>query len=133
MGLTNWTTHALLDLATLWRGQDTAESIARQLSNKHGSPFTRNMIIGKGTRLFGRRSHIARANRPRNNNSLARKTPRKQAFYAHPPDDQRADLKTLEALQSRECRWPIGESPYLFCARPCVGVYCSHHAERARR
>jgi GcrA cell cycle regulator len=149
------------EIATLkreWAAGKSAKQIAAMLTNR-----SRNAVIGKLNRLGisdaqrvrnpdakpGPRpgksaSHLlekrlrAKAAKPVGPKSAGLWEPDAEPFV--PPKEELeiplAERKTVETLEDRHCRWPIGDpqqADFYFCGRGKVpGLpYCEHHARRA--
>ena len=141
-----WTEERIDGLKKLWGDGLSASQIAGSLGG-----ITRNAVIGKAFRLglasrtrnHNRRKSVcsqpakARATLPKPKSSFAAflaKQPREQASPVQepfiPPEQRKRSIVDLDA---GECKWPIGEGPYEFCARKQVkGLpYCKDHARCA--
>jgi GcrA cell cycle regulator len=140
-----WSPELTERLAALWADGLSASQIAAELGN-----VTRNAVIGKVDRLGlpGRPKPASFANaRPRRRkpSNLMSKNDIKMlekpaAFKARPravpPTEPKPRNKTLMQLRPRECKWPYGTGPYVFCANraePGRRPYCAYHEDAAHR
>ena len=117
-----WTAEREDRLRALWADGYSASVIARML----GPDLTKNAIIGKVGRLKlpSRATHVSNTR------------PREFKLVSKPPVEVRPDTWTalpgttpvsMAELEQGMCKWPIGESPFLFCGAEAQGVYCEHH------
>lgn len=157
MSTSTWTDERVEQLKKLWSDGLSASQIAKQMGG-----VTRNAVIGKVHRLglSGRatptrpRTPGAKLARPRpsapstprfndtsSNTSATAKTPVtlpriKPAELKIEVDVPKDGPKTVLALSSRMCKWPIGDpnqSEFRFCGRKTdgCGPYCEAHANVA--
>ena len=123
---------------------------ARLLNNKFHTGFSRNACIGKAHRLgiAQPRSTVPHRSRAEKERMRKKRPPRAKSVLKskladligaepfvpkrepHIPENER---KSLLDLGDKDCRWPIGDGPYTFCARPKVSgcPYCLDHARIA--
>lgn len=130
-------------LRKLWCDGLTASQIANRIPG-----FTRNAIVGKANRMglpgrAPRGNQSSRRNRGRTKlrtPQAQRQAPKRKVNPTVPvePFTPRAEpyialelRKSLLDLEQNDCRWPIGDGPYAFCARKRHpgSSYCQdHHA-----
>lgn len=128
----------------LWERGDSASKIAEELCQKFGYPFTRNAVIGKRARLGlpERKANTSTPRQPRvrvPKEKRIRKRVRLTPLFENEPYEPVAfevlspNQKTLLNLKDSDCRWPIGDGPYLFCANEKLEgcSYCRGHARIA--
>lgn len=161
-GSESWTEErlALLHVAHAAKKQFGAAFLS-EMNALDGPPMTRNAIIGKSQRLYGRRfepktqdqrAEIAIQRRDRENVARrvkyaeerivvrkpapVRASPRAAApVIVHRAEDMKPRFIDLLDLEPNDCRWPIGlELPFKFCACPKKrgSSYCFTHANEAR-
>jgi len=152
-----WTPEADAELRRLIADGKSSTPCAEALSVKFMIPVTRNMVIGRATRIG--------AKLPGRPAGLARRVPAKPPVKALPapapvlPPPRRAPAferyeqpetyvepkeeiviplsqrVTLMELRPSMCRWPMGDpktSEFRFCgAAKGAGSYCDHHASIA--
>jgi GcrA cell cycle regulator len=124
-----WTAEQDAMLTRLWAEGCSASQISHQLASTSRS---RNAVIGRAHRLKlpprpARQSMRQPAPRkPRRFKPKATPTP---MINGEPTMRQ----LTLMQLKASSCRWPIGDSPFLFCARTVAErrSYCLHHCAKA--
>lgn len=127
-----WTDDKIERLRELWGSGMGAADIAAEIGVK-----SKNAVIGKANRLRlgllvpGRmvgRPQPRMARTPRPSRAKAPDKPWHVPAAARPP--QKTGAKTLIDLEPGDCRYPLGERPFQFCAQPKVeGVsYCLDHA-----
>lgn len=153
-GSLGWTDEREATLRRLWKDGLSAGKIAEKMPG-----FTRNAVIGKISRLGLTRSPIAQkeSSRLAHKNRNAAKPPKPKApnpkpirvaedasrIYAQPapvplpkepPVKIEPRMVPLVDLKGSECKWPIGNGPFLFCGLPRHGErpYCAEHARVAR-
>jgi GcrA cell cycle regulator len=150
-----WTEERAEAVRRMWTDGESSGAIARQLG------VTRNAVISKVHRmklpmrapngwteatkalaLPARRSAAgklgARMVRTRPAHLVPRGAPKLPSEPLPPPSDLDTARKPLTELQSRDCRWPVGDprqAGFGFCAMPRDGdgPYCEHHMARAYR
>lgn len=149
-----WTPENVELLKKLWAEGWSASQCAARLS----AGISRNAVIGKVTRLgINRRSSTQRVRykRPPNAFGLGNKKQNRPAMPDVQPSRRGVQLdvdpfvpaqgevviprekrKTIQTLESDDCRWPIGDPlkpDFHFCGRPNIlGLpYCDHHARLA--
>ncbi len=134
-----WTEERVALLKQMWGDNKSAQQCADAL----GLGATRNVVIGKVHRLHlpkrlidYRQPRGPRGPRPKPKPGHRVSTmPRLRVFKERPPQpigDAWLALDgttpvALEDLAQGQCKWPIGDHPFLFCAAPAVGPYCEHH------
>lgn len=143
-----WCEQSIERMAKLWTIR-TSKDIADILSREFKRKFTRNAVIGKGTRL-----HLPqKVALPRRVSSCRTKASSKSYLPPSEPtplplrvctvpdhhkstfDPNRTGI-TLEAAQDANgCRWPVTHAhPHLFCGETVErGPYCPDHRSRAWR
>lgn len=149
-----WTPENVELLKKLW-----AEGLsASQCATRLAAGISRNAVIGKVTRLgINRRSSTQRVRYTRSPNAfgLGNKKQNRPAMPGVQPSRRGVQLdvdpfvpaqgevviprekrKTIQTLESDDCRWPIGDPlkpDFHFCGKPKIfGLpYCDHHARRA--
>lgn len=140
----SWTDDRVALLKKLWSEGKTAAEIAKELGD-----VSRNAVIGKAHRLklSSRVSPIQQNNKKVSkptSSSDERIAPRKIISAASPKADPlmasrpaKGDGVSLEKLEGRMCRWPIGdprEAGFKFCGceTEVAGVpYCDEHIKVA--
>lgn len=155
-----WNDDRVERLRKLWDSGFSASQIAAKMSAQFAYAFTRNMVISKCNRLgLTRDPHKNLINRRKSYGNYKRRkavgepkqpTARQSALAAVmqrvprepvPAEENPADFPDrvkLQDLNSRSCRWPIGDpqhDDFGFCGKQSVtGLpYCEHHARRAYR
>jgi len=134
-----WTTERVNKLKTLWDEGLSCAEIAKRLN-----ATSRSAVIGKVHRLGlsgrgGSRADVATVKRIRNRKKAQTKPVSKvPAFDTEPlPLASAYDVgrKALVDLEFNECRWPVGDGPYKFCAHDAIEgtSYCGVHLHRAHR
>lgn len=118
-----WDDARTATLKSMWLGGSSGGHIARVMG------MTRSQVLGKINRLFGSGS---RPERPKPENTIKR-AQRSRVVKPIPkasPEPQVIQGKPLRDLGKNDCRFPLGEGPYTFCAAPKWGdtSYCEHHA-----
>lgn len=136
-----WTDDRIGRLKTLWLEGQTAEQIARVLSNG----ITRSAVLGKVHRMGLSAGRAARPRKaaPRSRPvSMSDARPDAASTVAPPagpaprpvPEPGRA---TLQSVGRHDCRWPLGDplkAGFTLCGnRVRQGAYCGPHAEIAYR
>ncbi|AKR54358.1 GcrA cell cycle regulator [Devosia sp. H5989] len=143
-----WNDEAIARLKTLWAEGLSAGQIAARIG------FTRNAVIGKASRLKlaphrQRKPITHKEHRPKPPFTLADrldlveapKPTRAEAWLPLPGTTPVAleDLGEIGRPATAKhparwgrCRWPIGQSPTLFCGCKTDRVYCTAHAALAR-
>lgn len=139
---TGWTTERLDALPGLLQGRLSA----RQVSVALGGGLSRSAVIGKARRLglslMPRKTAVPRQ---RSRPFFFRKPgatpatpapPKAPVLPAAPPPPVDPLMVTLEQLEPRHCRFPIGdpqEDGFGFCGHPRFGdrVYCAYHCRLA--
>lgn len=107
-----WTDERIELLKKDWAGGFSASQIAGRLGG-----CTRNAVIGKANRLG-----LSQSDKPR----LTFSRPKPQEIEL--PPDQSPCAVTFLQLAAHHCRWPIGDSPFMYCgARRDDGSYCLRH------
>ncbi len=137
---TVWSHHADQLLRDLWMAHSAAD-IARTISASSHRIVNRKAVIGRAYRLgLPRKKAATKTARvpPINPPPPMPKITRRSLFRAYPPTDLIASrelekvmpTRTLETLDPRECRFPIGDvgdPRFGFCGRPADGPYCALH------
>ena len=132
----SWTREREEKLRELWKKGHTASQIAEILGDT-----TRNAVIGKAHRLklaaraASKGSKIERKPGVENKESRSDKFISRKARFKSLLLDKNFEPespKTLEQLEDKNCRWPIGhpdEKDFYFCGRtPVEGFsYCKLH------
>lgn len=136
-----WTKDEIQTLKNLWSAGKTAAEIAKEI----GRP--RNGIIGQAHRLglekrenpVKRRNVIEIPKRTRQTASVNNGLNFKKHHMTIKKENRLAETaginqtiygqgKRLEDIGHNECRWPIGDKDYIFCAAPIhKGCYCENH------
>jgi GcrA cell cycle regulator len=145
-----WTDERCDHLRTLW---DDGLS-ARQIASELGDEFTRNMVLGKVSRLglpsrtrahrSPRKEHRkARASRTHGVNTdriehLSSATPTQTDTTMNDDAIPQAQRKSLFELTDETCKWPVGDvghPSFFFCGGVAItGLpYCAYHARIAYR
>ena len=136
-------------LRIYWCDGLSARQISTHLATR-GYTFSRNACVGKANRMGlparaprGPQSSRANAGRTKLRTPQAqRQQPKRKANPTAPRDPFTPrsepyiplhERKSLLELEQNDCRWPIGDGPYAFCARKKVpGIsYCEDHARLA--
>jgi len=125
----------------------SAKAAAVVISAAIGETVSRNAAIGRAHRLKlsfrgnvpaapGGRTHKKRAlasTRPVNLLAILQNVKAKRVNVS--TGAPLADVEPVELvdLEPHQCRWPLGDGPFLFCGAPKDGerVYCAHHAAKA--
>jgi hypothetical protein len=138
-----WTTANVARLRELWDGGRSA----REIAGEFGKGWSRNMVIGKIHRLG-----LWRADKPVIAPPTERRTfgkppppkikaekfgdpakqqqPRPAVVRVFPGEAHSGPPVSVEDVQERHCRWPIGEPFQGFCGADKIDgrSYCGHHA-----
>ena len=132
----SWTDEKVAKLKELWSKGHTASQIAEALGDT-----TRNAVIGKahrlklaaraaskGTKIIKKQASVS--GEVKNEKFISRKAKFKSLLLDK--DFEPEKPKTLEQLEDKNCRWPIGhpdEKDFYFCGRtPVEGFsYCKLH------
>lgn len=114
-----------------------------QIAKEMGNGLSRNAVIGKLHRLglhtkipptapLGRSKSLTQSVRPKR---FTRKGPLPSDAYQPQTADVVPLNLTLVQLESGQCKFPYGESNYLFCGHPVMGeeVYCLCHFRLTHR
>jgi GcrA cell cycle regulator len=141
-----WTDQAVELFTALWAKGNTSSQIALALCRKFGPHFTRNSVIGKRMRM-GLPGRSTKSSQPRQAKvrvprekriRLRHRAAIEPQFVSEPYDPipfvvTVANPKTLLDLNSGDCRWPLGDGPYMFCANEAIEgcSYCLGHARMA--
>lgn len=136
---TAWTHCADQLLRDLWMAH-SAVDIARTISASSHRTINRKAVIGRAYRLGlpRKKASTKTARVPPIKPTPMPKNMRRSSFRAHPPTDPIASrefekvtpTRTLETLDPRECRFPIGDvgdPEFGFCGRSAQGSYCPLH------
>ena len=133
-----WTESRVADLKRLWAEGESCSRVAAIMGG-----LTRSAVIGKVHRLNlpkRKTKTVARVRETRP--SSAYRKPR-MFFTPRPkPEPKPAPVPTVEPvsldvklmdLGPRQCKWPHGDGPFVFCghSRPFGEPYCPYHAGRA--
>lgn len=128
---TDWTKSRIKTVTRMWLDGDSARRIGKHLG------VSANAVIGKLHRLGVKRRPSAstravgpaRAKRP----PVAAVAPAAPIVRRLPEPPAVVTPKTLLDLDPIDCRWPVGDYPYRFCAAPKIdgGAYCGHHRAMA--
>lgn len=123
MGFFYWKEDAKAFLTELYRADDAGSFavLAKKLNERFGTDYTRDAIIGVSKRM-----------------GLAGKPPASSGNRLVPKVKESAALRCAEVtplnipfsdLGERECRYPYGDGPYLFCGHPAQAdsSYCPAH------
>jgi hypothetical protein len=125
-----WTPARLRQLRTLWAEGCTGSQIAWALKT------TRSAVMGKLKRLdllgVARKERLDEVRwgperKPGEGAGAKMELPAPaEAEMGHDPDRRNV---LFQELRARDCRWPIGEKPYRFCAAERAGEswYCETH------
>lgn len=146
----DWTKDRVELLKKLWGEGLSCSAIANRMGG-----ITRNAVIGKVSRLglSGRYTKIRQSEGGKKGAKTRRKLQKmvdlnrpkptmqmsavKRIFAAEPFKPRPVlevpvhERKVLDQLTERDCRFPYGDGPFTFCARPKVAglSYCSDHAK----
>lgn len=131
-----WTDERVSRLCKMWLGWYTSEDIAKEMG------LSRNAVVGKIHRLGltrdGMDSDIVEARRQRHREHCRRSWAAKRGLKLKPLPKvigpaPVAGKKTLMELGPKECRWPYGDGPFLFCAETAIEgkSYCAAHCRKA--
>ena len=132
----SWTRDREEKLKELWKKGHTASQIAKILGDT-----TRNAVIGKAHRLKLAARAPAKGVKAEKKQVLSNKEVKNEKFISRKARFKSILLdknfepespKTLEQLEDKNCRWPIGhpdEKDFYFCGRtPVEGFsYCKLH------
>ena len=132
----SWTRDREEKLKELWKKGHTASQIAKILGET-----TRNAVIGKAHRLKLAARAPAKGVKAEKKQVLSNKEVKNEKFISRKARFKSILLdknfepespKTLEQLEDKNCRWPIGhpdETDFYFCGRtPVEGFsYCKLH------
>ena len=132
----SWTEEKVAKLRELWGKGNTASQIAEIIGG-----ISRNAVIGKAHRLnlsAKIKTRTAASSKNFNNNleanSVTSKRGRKSKFKSLiiEKDFEPENLKQLEELDEKSCKWPIGhpnEKSFYFCGRSSLKdfSYCKLH------
>ena len=110
---------------------------ARIVSDEFGASMSRNSIIGWAHRNGIRRRHVKQVKKARPHRALRKRysqgivmPPTPPPAVVRPPG-WRPDLFELRA---DECKWPLGDGPFLFCGAKRHNIlypYCEDHLAKA--
>ena len=101
--------------------------IAERINAAHGTAFTKNACIG-----FGRRMGVPKRQPPRSYAGRRGRVlkPRVRApkvqLKPRTPKPKRIGKMELLDLGPRDCRWPNGNGPFLFCGAAVMVESCSY-------
>jgi GcrA cell cycle regulator len=136
----NWSDGRVEQLKSLWQEGLSASQIANTMGN-----VTRNAVLGKLHRL-GLLAKSKEVRRARPNSSVPRCPRSRSSKVSRPaliaePDPftfEDGNFVTLETVNDRMCRWPIGDpetGDFHFCghARKAGSCYCDAHMQRAHQ
>ena len=132
----SWTREREEKLKELWKKGHTASQIAEILGDT-----TRNAVIGKAHRLKLAARATSKGSKLIKNQTQENKEVRNEKFISRKArfksllldkNFEPENPKTLEQLEDKNCRWPIGhpdEKNFYFCGRtPVEGFsYCKLH------
>ena len=132
----SWTEEKVAKLKELWGKGSTASQIAEIIGG-----ISRNAVIGKAHRLnlsAKIKTRTATSNESfknsRNDNNIKSKRGRRSKFKSLliEKDFEPENPKTLEELDEKSCKWPIGhpnEKSFYFCGRSSLKdfSYCKLH------
>ena len=132
----SWTREREEKLKELWKKGHTASQIAEILGDT-----TRNAVIGKAHRLKLAARAASKGSKLIKNQTQENKEVRNEKFISRKArfksllldkNFEPENPKTLEQLEDKNCRWPIGhpdEKNFYFCGRtPVEGFsYCKLH------
>ncbi len=132
----SWTREREEKLKELWKKGHTASQIAEILGDT-----TRNAVIGKAHRLKLAARAASKGSKLIKNQTQKNKEVRNEKFISRKArfksllldkNFEPENPKTLEQLEDKNCRWPIGhpdEKNFYFCGRtPVEGFsYCKLH------
>jgi len=131
-----WTTPGMIErLVVLQARGFTSREIAQKLAREFDYPFTRNSIIGKMHRLC-LPPRVKPITQPKPKKVYSRKRKRKGAgperIIMQKVQQPRADGGepiTIYQLGFGDCRYPLGNYPYLYCGREQQegSSYCPEH------
>lgn len=158
-----WLEHHVMQAAKMWNEGATGTEIAKAfgvsrnavlgLANRNKHYFAAKVDFSSGTRVLideYKRSlpgpkKEAKPRRPRASRAKVAKVitpaPTQDNIPVEvriPPKlydiERRPYAKELTPLGCRECKWPVDEHPFRFCADEIVQgkPYCAHHLERSR-
>ncbi len=127
---THWTDEDVERARQLYSNGATFSAIAAELSR------TRNAIAGLCHRYkFARAPGPPKVVAPKKTVAAVTKKIKEIAKVIAPPTPPtpRNSPKSLIELEPRDCRWPIGDSDFQFCARETVEgkPYCLKHCKIA--
>lgn len=127
---THWTDEDVERARQLYYNGATFSAIAAELSR------TRNAIAGLCNRYqFERAPKPPKVVAPKKTVAAVTKKIKEIAkvIAPPPPPTPRNSPKSLIELESRDCRWPIGDSDFQFCAEETVEgkPYCLKHCKLA--
>lgn len=130
-----WLTPGIVDRLVAMHADEQLSytTVAKTLSREFNVRITRNAIIGKSRRLkLPYRDKPPKViPKPRKRSPRVRvKVPVVTAAPVAPVISRRGGIPLLE-LETFDCRFPIGDFPYLFCGRPQApeSSYCAEHYE----
>lgn len=149
-----WTPAAVADLKVMYANGSSSSAIAMELSGRYKEKLTRSAVIGKINRLHLRGTRGKETDKGGRNNKARKKkepmprvvknpaAPSPLRFVVPPtlgnfntiaPDHQTRNV-TMDQLNSKTCRWPLGgmedRPPYLYCGGAVTekgASYCAHH------
>jgi GcrA cell cycle regulator len=122
---------------------------SRQIANAIGGGLSRSAVSGKLHRLglvspmtrsqaisVGRKSQPTGARPSLRCHDIALQKFKAPRDEPKPATDESGARYTLETVPfTGACKWPHGDpqrADFHVCGNPCGGVYCDHHAARAR-
>ncbi len=113
-----------MNVAEMYRLNSSGKMTARQIADKEGT--TRNAVLGKIYR-YKRKAGISQDLRASNDPTRGGK---KTSKKYKPKSAEVGPLnKELEDLKRRECRFPYGDGPFVFCGHKTRdrSSYCEEH------
>ncbi len=119
--------------------------IAADINATFGTSYSRCACIGKATRIGLRTDKSRKSITPAVKGTTGRR-PSRPTAPGVPPGTARAGVLgegaeaaqplnlTLDQLKKHNCRWPLGDGPYLFCGHPVFAgrPYCEVHMRLSR-
>lgn len=128
-----WTAERDATLVQMWADGYSASQIAKQLEDA----VSRCAVIGRAHRLklpprAARQKARKRERKPRMFVPKPPAPPR-QPQPPPPPNEPKMRRVPLLKLRAHDCRWPLGDGPFLFCSTDVAEgrAYCPYHCARA--
>jgi GcrA cell cycle regulator len=128
-----WPDEAVVELRRLIDEGRSGSAIAKALTEKFDTPFSRSAVLGKIFRLGIRQPAVPIAPR---GYQPGRMLPPNAALPIGPLPSN-CELVTILDLAAHHCRWPVSEvrgTDTVFCGAPRIEgwSYCREHAARAQ-